>query len=729
MKKLTQEQIERVVSVECRDPFEFLGMHFIDEEKKKGVVVRMFYPELENVYLVESDSKKTHRMKSIDSNGIYELQFNDEIEFFPYKYRVLNKAGESWEIDDPYRFWPVLGEQDIYFLNEGTHMKAYEKLGAHLIEHQGSKGVHFVVWAPNAKRVSVIGDFNRWDGRIHPMRVLNGGFWEIFIPNINEGEIYKFEIKAQNDALLYKLDPYASYSELAPQTVSIVYNIDNYDWNDSEWMKIRKERNSLNAPVSIYELHIGSWKRDWKNEYLNYRDLAHELVPYIKNMGYTHIELLPIMEHPFYGSWGYQVTGYFSPTKRYGEPRDFMYFVDYCHQNGIGVILDWVPAHFPKDDYALAHFDGTALYEHEDPRKGEHQDWGTLIFNYGRYEVRNFLITNAIFWLDKYHIDGLRVDAVASMLYLDYSRKDGEWVPNKYGGRENLEAIEFLKMFNEKVYELFPDTMTIAEESTAWPAVSRPLYTGGLGFGFKWNMGWMHDILDYFAKDPVFRTYHHNALTFSLWYAFHENFVLSISHDEVVHGKGSMINKMSGDLWQKFANLRLFYLYMYTHPGKKLTFMGMDIGQWREWNHDSGLDWHLLQEEKHEKLNYFVKDLNSLYTTKEVLFKNDFSSDGFEWIDFQDSQQSIISYIRRWESKFIVCVLNFTPVVRQNYRIGVPDEGVYKIAFNTDSEYYGGSNVGDAIELATEKIEWQKKLYSIKISLPPLAGVVIEKIR
>lgn len=730
MTNLSNDSILKIVYSEHHDPFTIMGIHFIDEKEKKGIVIRLFYPGLKTAVVVEKNNpSKIYEMNKLHEEGFYEIEIKEKNEIFDYYFKVVNNEGYEWGFEDSYKFLPVLGEQDLYYLNQGKHYKSYEKLGSHLITHYGVKGVHFCVWAPAAKRVSVVGDFNKWDGRIHQMRVIGNGFWELFIPDLVEGELYKYEIKTVHGTLITKRDPYAFFSEITPQTASIIYNIEKYTWTDKVWMNERKNKNTLDSPISIYEVHLGSWQKDETGEFLNYKEVAHKLATYIKEMGYTHIELLPITEHPFYGSWGYQVTGYFSPTSRYGNPDEFMYFMDYMHQNNIGVILDWVPAHFPKDDYALARFDGTGLYEHEDPRKGEHKDWGTYIYNYGRYEVRNFLISNALFWLDKYHIDGLRVDAVASMLYLDYSRNNGEWIPNRYGGRENLDAIDFIKEFNENVYKYYPDTMTIAEESTAWPAVSRPLYTGGLGFGFKWNMGWMHDILDYMEKDPIYRTYHHSALTFSLWYAFHENFILPFSHDEVVYGKGSMINKMSGDWWQKFANVRLLYTYMFTHPGKKLTFMGMEIGQWKEWNHDTQLDWNLLDQEYHKKLNYFVKDLNHFYKNNPALYTNDFSQDGFEWIDFKDSKQSIISYIRKAKDKkdFLICVLNFTPVVREGYRIGVPEAGKYKIELNTDSEYYGGGNIGNATLIETQPIEWQKQKFSIEITVPPLGAIIIRK--
>ncbi len=722
----------QIINVESSDPFSILGMHLesrISKKTKKSgnaIVIRVFMPNIKDSWIVDNKSKKKFKMDRVGESDLFEKVFLRRKNFFKYHILFENGEGHQWTIEDPYRFLPTIGEIDIHLLKEGTHYNSYNVLGAQFKEMDGINGVSFIVWAPSAKRVSVIGNFNSWDGRVHQMRNIDG-FWQIFIPNLVEGELYKYEIKTQSGELLQKQDPYAFFIESAPKTASIVKKVD-YNWTDSDWLKRRGAVNALDAPINIYELHLGSWKRDDNNVFLNYRDIAHEVVSYVKDMGYTHIELLPITEHPFYGSWGYQVTGYFAPTSRYGSPEDFAYFVDYCHKNDIAVILDWVPAHFPKDEHGLAKFEGTALYEHEDPRQGEHKDWGTLIFNFGRYEVKNFLIGSALFWLDKYHLDGLRVDAVASMLYLDYSRNDGEWIPNKHGGRENLEAIEFLKTFNETVYKYFPDTMTIAEESTSWPSVSRPIYSGGLGFGYKWNMGWMHDILDYMKQDTIYRKYHQSALTFSLWYAFHENFMLALSHDEVVHGKGSLINKMSGDTWQKLANLRLLYLYMYTHPGKKLTFMGMDIAQWREWNHDTGLDWFQLDEPQYAKFNYFVKDLNHFYKKQNSLFELDFVDSGFKWIDFKDSDQSIVSYIRFSKDKKekLIVVLNFTPVVRENYRVGVPDSGDYEIVLNSDSEYYGGSNVGNSNVIKSQRVFWQEQHNMLEVTIPPLGGVILK---
>lgn len=621
----------------------------------------------------------------------------------------------------------LLTDHDIYLFKEGNHFRLYEKMGAHVIEHEGIRGVYFAIWAPNAESVSVIGDFNNWDKERDPLylRWDGSGIWEGFIPNLDKGTVYKYHVKSKyNNYEVDKADPFAFYSEMPPKTASIVWDL-SYEWNDEEWMKNRHKHNSLNAPISIYEVHLGSWRRviEEGNRPLTYRELAVQLVDYVKEMGFTHVEFLPVMEHPFYGSWGYQITGYFAPTSRYGTPQDFMYLIDRLHQAGIGVILDWVPSHFPGDEHGLVYFDGTDLYSHADHKKGFHPHWHSYIFNYGRYEVRNFLISSALFWLDKYHIDGLRVDAVASMLYLDYGRQEGEWIPNEYGGRENLDAISFLKRLNEMVYKEYPDTQTVAEESTAWPMVTRPTYVGGLGFGMKWNMGWMHDTLDYFSKDPIFRKYHHNQLTFSIWYAFSENFLLPLSHDEVVHGKGSLIGKMPGDEWQRNANLRLLFGYMYGHPGKKLLFMGGEIGQWKEWNHEEGLEWFALEYPFHRGIKDWVRDLNHLYKSEPALYELDFSAEGFEWVDFHDWQQSIISFIRKGRDtdRIILVVCNFTPVPRQNYLIGVPERGFWKELLNSDSEFYGGSGMGNSGGAVTTLIPWNGRPYSLSLTLPPLS--------
>jgi len=626
----------------------------------------------------------------------------------------------------------LLTDHDIYLFKEGNHFKLYDKLGSRLMTVDGKQGTLFSVWAPNADKVSVIGDFNDWDKKSHPLSVRwdGSGIWEGFIPSIGHGTVYKYYIVSRyNNYKVEKSDPFAFHCETPPKTASIVWEM-SHKWDDSEWMKKRRLSNALNAPISIYEIHLGSWRRvpEEGNRYLTYREIAHYLADYVKEMAFTHVEFLPVMEHPFYGSWGYQTTGHFAPTSRYGTPQDFMYLVDYLHQNGIGVILDWVPSHFPDDVHGLVYFDGTHLYEHADPQKGYHPDWKSYIFNYGRNEVRNFLISSALFWLEKYHIDGFRVDAVASMLYLDYGRKEGEWIPNKYGGKENIEAIDFLKRFNEMVYTNYPDVQTIAEESTAWPMVSRPSYVGGLGFGMKWNMGWMHDTLDYFSTDPVFRKYHHNQLTFSIWYAFSENFVLPLSHDEVVHGKGALFGKMSGDEWQKYANLRLLYGYMYGHPGKKLLFMGVEFAQWKEWNHDESLEWHVLQDPFHQGVQRWVRDLNHLYKAEPALYELDFSIEGFEWIDFHNWEQSIISFMRKGRSSDepVLVICNLTPVPRYNYRVGVPKGGFWKEVLNSDAKIYSGSGHGNSGGLETSPVPAHGKYHSLSITLPPL-GILFFK--
>lgn len=621
---------------------------------------------------------------------------------------------------------------DLHLIAEGSHYKQYEKLGAHPATLNGIAGVCFSVWAPNAETVSVVGNFNGWNSKKHPMHCIgSSGIWETFIPGLTEGEVYKFEIRSRvNGYVVQKTDPFGFYFELRPKSASIVYDINGYKWSDSLWMQERRHKNWLGSPISIYEVHLGSWMRvpEEGNRWLTYREIADKLIAYVRDAGYTHIELLPVNEHPLDASWGYQAIGYFAPTSRHGEPHDFMYFIDKCHQAGIGVILDWVPAHFPADGHGLSFFDGTCLYEHEDPKKGFHPDWGTKIFNYGRNEVRGFLLSNAMFWFEKYHIDGLRVDAVASMLYLDYSRKDGEWVPNIYGGRENLEAVDFLKKFNETAHREYPGIFTIAEESTAWPGVSRPTYLGGLGFSMKWNMGWMHDTLEYFSKDPVHRKYHHGNLTFSLLYAFSENFVLPLSHDEVVHGKGSILDRMPGDMWRKFANLKALYGFMHGHPGKKHLFMGGEFGQWDEWNFEKSLDWHLLGYEPHAGLQRFIKDLNSIYRSEPSLYEVDFDYRGFEWIDFHDTGQSVMAFLRRADEQkdFTIFVFNLTPVPRYNYRVGAPASGFYREILNSDSFMYWGSNTGNAGGVYAEDIPFQARPYSINITLPPLSMLIFK---
>jgi len=622
----------------------------------------------------------------------------------------------------------MLSNDDLFLFNEGSHYRLYEKLGAHPMKVEGVEGTYFAVWAPNAKQVSVMGDFNDWDKSSHPLCPKGqSGIWEGFVPGVAKGAIYKYHVISHHRRYaVEKADPFAFYAEKPPKTASIIWDLD-YSWGDQAWMEKRPSHNALDAPISIYEMHVGSWRRvpEEGNRHLTYRELAPRLAEYLKQLGFTHIEFLPVMEHPFYGSWGYQSTGYFAPTSRYGTPQDFMYLVDYLHQHDIGVILDWVPSHFPNDEHGLGYFDGTHLYEHGDPRQGIHPDWNSFIFNYGRHEVRSFLLSSALFWLDKYHADGLRIDAVASMLYLDYGREEGDWIPNQYGGRENLEAIAFLRHLNEAVYRDKPDVQTIAEESTAWPTVSRPTYVGGLGFGLKWDMGWMHDTLEYITKDPIYRKYHHNNLTFRLLYAFFENFVLPLSHDEVTHGKGSLIGKMPGDDWQRFANLRLLLGYMYAQPGKKLLFMGGEIGQRREWAHDESLEWHLLQYAPHSGLQKWVSDLNHVYRSQPALHELDFDQAGFEWIDCNDVEHSVVSLMRKGRSPddILVAVCNFTPTTHFNYRIGVPQPGFWTELLNSDAKEYGGSNQGNLGGVKAAPIPFHGRPYSLTITLPPLAAV------
>lgn len=621
---------------------------------------------------------------------------------------------------------------DKYLIGEGSHERSFEKLGAHLLTVNGVSGVHFAVWAPSARQVYLTGSFNEWAETSHPMQSSDSGIWTIFVPDISEYTVYKYRIETQGGVCFDKADPYGFAMEQRPRTGSIVWDINRYQWQDETWLAQRAERQGLHKPVSIYEVHLGSWRRvadpKWGYRYLSYRELADQLIPYIKEMGFTHIEMLPLAEHPLDASWGYQVLGFYAPTSRYGTPDDFKFFIDQCHQNEIGVILDWVPAHFPKDGAGLNYFDGTHLYSHADPRQGEHQDWGTLIFNYDRNEVRSFLISNALFWLEKYHLDGLRVDAVASILYLDYSRKEGEWIPNRYGGRENLGAISFLKKMNEVVHGVCPGILTIAEESTDWPMVSRPTYMGGLGFSLKWKMGWMNDTLRYMRKDAIHRRFHHHDMTFGMLYAFHENYVLPLSHDEVVHGKRSLLNQMSGDEWQKFANLRAYYGYMWTYPGKKLLFMGGEFGQWQEWNEEKGLEWQALDAVNHRGLQKWVQDLNRMYRDEPALYENDFEWSGFRWIDANDSDNSVFSYIRYAQSsdEFIITVCNFTPVVRQGYQLGVPRAGRYREVLNSDSCYYQGSNQGNGQILMTEPIPWHAFDQSLLVTLPPLATLILK---
>ncbi|MFA7095214.1 MAG: 1,4-alpha-glucan branching protein GlgB [Gammaproteobacteria bacterium] len=711
--------LQDILEARHHDPFSVLGKHPYGQ----GEVVRAYIPGASQVTIVEGG----RAMQRIPETDLFE--WYGKAGELPARYQLAwtDAGGREHIAYDPYCFPPQLSEFDLHLFGEGRHWHAYRFLGAHVHIVDGIEGVLFATWAPNAQRVSVVGDFNNWDGRRHPMRVRGGsGVWELFIPGLKPGALYKFEIRNREWGTIHlKSDPYAQQFELRPSTASIVVSNEPYPWKDHAWIEARQQADWQHMPMSIYEIHLGSWKRDSDGNFLNYREIAHRLVDYIKPLGYTHIELLPITEHPLDASWGYQTSGYYAATSRHGTPDDFRYFVDYLHQNGIGVLLDWVPAHFPKDAHGLARFDGSALYEHEDPRRGEHRDWGTLIYNYGRNEVRNFLLASAIFWLEEFHIDGLRVDAVASMLYLDYSREPGDWLPNQYGGKENLEAIDFLRELNHVTHGQHPGTVMIAEESTAWPMVSRPVYLGGLGFSMKWNMGWMHDTLVYMSKDPVHRHYHHNQLTFGMLYAFTENFVLPFSHDEVVHGKRSMLDKMPGDDWQRFANLRTLYTYMFTYPGKKLLFMGAEFAHGLEWNEGRELDWYLLDYPNHRGVQLLIRDLNHLYRSQTALHKWDFEPQGFEWIDCNDAAQSVLSYLRRDGDDVVVVVLNFTPVPRENYRIGVPRPGYYREILNSDSIYYGGSNMGNGPGVMADDIPWMARPYSLNLTLPPLAGIVL----
>ncbi|MDB5349966.1 MAG: alpha,4-glucan:alpha,4-glucan 6-glycosyltransferase [Planctomycetota bacterium] len=732
----SSQDIDLIIHSAHWDPFGVLGPHEITVKGAKALIIRAFLPEAGKAWVVDLTKGEPGvrvPMEMLHPDGMFVATFPGRSREMPYRLAVENHDGHAWDFVDPYRFGPVLTDFDLHLLAEGTHYNNYEKLGAHLITHEGFKGVHFAVWAPNALRVSVSGNFNHWDGRRHPLRNCGtGGLWEIFIPDLSQGEVYKFEIKSRHsNYLVAKADPYGFAAEARPRTASIVWDITHFEWHDQTWMAERAKKQSLDAPISIYECHLGSWKRkpEDANRFLNYRELADDLVAYLDELHFTHIELMPISEHPFDGSWGYQPVGYFAPTSRFGTPDDFAYFIDKLHQHGYGVILDWVPAHFPRDVHGLGFFDGTHLYEHEDPRMGEHRDWGTKIFNYGRAEVRNFLFGNALFWLERYHIDGLRVDAVASMLYLDYSREAGEWLPNEFGGNENLAAIDFLKKLNELCHQYHPGILTAAEESTSWSGVSRPTYLGGLGFSLKWNMGWMNDTLVYMSKDPVYRKYEHGALTFSLIYAFTENFLLPLSHDEVVHGKGSLLDKMPGDLWQKFANLRLLYGYMWGHPGKKLLFMGDEIAQWREWKHDHSLDWHLLEWESHRGIQKLVSDLNSLYQSEPALYQVDFEWTGFEWLELHDWENSVLAFLRRGRvpDDEVIVVCNFTPVVRHGYRIGVPSGGFYREILNTDSDAYGGSNVGNHGGSWARHEPHAGRPFHLELTIPPLGVLFLKK--
>jgi len=732
---LTQQNISDILGNNLDDPFGVLGMHW----EQAGLSIRVFAPEARSIEIARAGvGESLCSMTRVHDAGIFEAALPEQKEFFTYELLMMMHDGAAKRARDAYSFLPVMREDSRYLFNEGNHYRAYDDLGSHAREIDGSKGVVFAVWAPNAKRVSVVGQFNGWDGRRHPMRRLGeSGVWELFVPDLDNGTVYKYEIKKHDrDHLILKTDPYGYYQEPPPNHASIVFSIDGFTWNDRAWMKARTEKDQINGPMSIYEVHLGSWRKTGPREdgdYLSYRDLAVQLAQYVNELGFTHIELLPVQDHPYVPSWGYQVGGFYAPNHRFGTPADFQYFVDYMHRQGIGVIMDWVPGHFPKDAYGLAHFDGTHLYEYQDPREGEHKDWGTLIFNFGRNEVKNFLVANALFWLENFHIDGLRVDAVASMLYRNYSRKDGEWIPNKFGGVENQEAVVFLQSMNKLVHEKFPGAVTIAEESTAWPMVSRPTYSGGLGFTFKWNMGWMNDILSYFSKDPIYRKYHQNQLTFGLVYAFTENFVLVVSHDEVVHGKRSLFEKMPGDSWNKFANVRAFLGFMFGHPGKKLLFQGCEFAMHWEWDAQQSINWHILDKEDdrnfHRGVQKLVSDINRLYRGEPALWERDFDPEGFSWIDFSDANNSVISFMRFGKDlngSALVVVCNLTPTFHNQYRIGVPFEGFYKEVLNTDSAFYCGAGNGNMGGKNAEAVPLHNRKFSINCTLPSLSTVVFK---
>jgi 1,4-alpha-glucan branching enzyme len=724
MTTVATSELDALVRREHPDPHSVLGAHPADD----GVVIRAFRPAACSITARFTDGPGDEvELRQIHAGGVFEGVVEDAE--LPLRYRLDVDYGDAgtFTIEDPYSFLPTIGELDQHLIGEGRHEELYDKLGAHVIEHQGVAGTAFAVWAPSARAVSVVGEFNMWDGRLHSMRSLgSSGVWELFLPEVEPGARYKYEILDAGGELRLKADPYAQEAEHPPQTASIVFR-SGHEWGDAEWLTRRATEQPLARPVSIYEVHLGSWRLNTLegNRPLTYSELAEELCAYVKDMGFTHVELLPVMHHPFSGSWGYQVTGYYAPTPRYGHPDELRQFIERMHASGVGVILDWVPAHFPRDEFALVRFDGTALYEHADPRRGAHPDWGTLVFNFGRHEVRNFLISNALFWLREYHVDGIRVDAVASMLYLDYSRRAGEWVPNEFGGREDLEAVAFLKELNEVLYGREPGIVSAAEESTAWPGVSRPTYLGGLGFGFKWNMGWMHDTLAYFQQDPIYRRYHHHELTFSLMYAFSENFILPLSHDEVVHGKGSLYSKMPGDRWQKLANLRALYAYMWAHPGKKLLFMGGELAQESEWSHERSLDWHLLERLEHAGIQSLVRDLNRLYREEPALWEVDSDPSGFWWIEPNDADANVVAFARqsRDGERVLVFAANLSPMPRERYRLGLPRSCRWREALNTDSTYYGGSDVGNLGGVQPEPIPWHGQPVSAEVTLPPLAAI------
>ncbi|HUO71912.1 MAG TPA: 1,4-alpha-glucan branching protein GlgB [Solirubrobacteraceae bacterium] len=724
MTAVASTELDALVRREHSSPHGVLGAHPTDG----GVVIRALRPAASQIRARLSDGT-TIELEQIHPGGVFEGRVEGAELPLSYQLEIDYGQAGTYTIDDPYRFTPTLGELDLHLIGEGRHEQLWDALGSHIREHEGVRGTAFAVWAPSARAVSVVGDFNSWDGRLHAMRSLgSSGIWELFLPGAEPGTRYKYEILTADRELLLKADPYAQEAEQPPKTASVVTQ-SHHTWTeeDARWLADRRERRPLNQPMSIYEVHLGSWRLNTLdgNRPLSYLELADELSAYVKDMGFTHIELLPVMYHPFTGSWGYQVTGYFAPSPRQGSPDDLRRFIERMHANDIGVILDWVPAHFPRDEFGLARFDGTALYEHADPRRGAHPDWGTLVFNFGRHEVRNFLIASALFWLHEYHADGIRVDAVASMLYLDYSREEGEWIANQYGGREDLDAMAFLKQMNEVIYGREPGIISAAEESTAWPGVSRPTYLGGLGFGFKWNMGWMHDTLAYFAYDPIYRRFHHHELTFSLLYAFSENYILPLSHDEVVHGKGSLFSKMPGDRWQKFANLRAMYAYMWAHPGKKLLFMGGELAQEQEWSHERSLDWHLLETREHAGVQALVRDLNRLYRDEPALWELDSDPAGFWWIEPNDADSNVIAFARqsRDGERVVVFVANLSPVPRPAYRLGLPRATRWREAINTDSTFYGGSDVGNLGAVEPEPIPWHSQPVSAEITLPPLAAV------
>jgi 1,4-alpha-glucan branching enzyme len=721
-KRASGPEVERLIHGELRDPHSLLGLHPDD----RGSIVRAWRPEAETVDVLV-DGRVVAKLEKVHPSGLFEGRLDEAVS--DYLLEVTYANGQSYTVHDPYSFLPTFGDIDLHLVGEGSHRRIYEKLGAHLRTERGVGGVSFAVWAPNARSVRVVGDFNSWDGRLHPMRSLgSSGIWELFVPDVSEGAHYKFEVVSAQGKIVLKTDPYAFETEEPPGTACRVHQ-SRYQFTDDDWIRRRDAADHHTSPMSVYEVHLGSWRRGPDGSFLTYREMAPQLAGYCDEMGFTHVEFLPVAEHPFYGSWGYQVSNYFAPTARFGSPDDFRFLVDTMHEAGIGVIVDWVPAHFPKDEWALARFDGTALYEHADPRKGEHPDWGTLVFNYGRNEVRNFLIANALYWIDEMHIDGLRVDAVASMLYLDYSREQGEWVPNAFGGRENLEAISFMKELNTIIYGEHPGVLMVAEESTAWPGVSRPVHLGGLGFGFKWNMGWMHDSLSYFSKDPIYRRFHHNQLTFSMMYAWSENFMLPMSHDEVVHGKGSLFRKMPGDEWQRLANLRAMFAYMWAHPGKQLLFMGGEIAQYREWDHDSSLEWELLDDPGHRGVQRLVADLNRIYRGTPALWERDSSPEGFAWIDANDADNNVYSFYRTGAApdEHLVCIANLSPIPHSGFRVGLPRPGRYEEILNTDANDYGGSGVGNLGSVLAETTPWHGLDHSAMLTLPPL-GVVWLKI-